>query len=227
MTITSHWLDEFDPPVPHVEGTRTLRRFTVEAFESFGVVTMIGIGACGRITFATLGVGLVLTAFTYVVGHPFGAHSNSMIAPAAGMSGRTPFGLHWVAQPAAGLCAAIATRRIVDSGHPAMHFLREGHREPRIGAELLFVFVLAYVVISGTGRRPSTLNMLWHFAVGATIGTVTVESAASFRDVYLLSQVIAGAFTGLAYLIFGSAAPMMRIELHVWGAKFAFGVAVA
>jgi hypothetical protein len=49
-------------------------------------------------------------------------------------------------------------------------------------------------------------NTVWHLAIGIAVVAGTVDFAALFGGVYLVSQVIAGAFTGIAFLTFGSAA---------------------
>jgi aquaporin Z len=74
------------------------------------------------------------------------------------------------------------------------------------GAELLFTFVLGYVVFSCAEPARRTPDTLWHLAIGVALVAATVDSAALFGSVLLVSQVIAGAFTGIAFLTVGSAA---------------------
>jgi len=74
------------------------------------------------------------------------------------------------------------------------------------GAELLFALVLAYVVFSCIESPRDAPNTVWHLAIGIAVVAGTVDFAALFGGVYLVSQVIAGAFTGIAFLTFGSAA---------------------
>jgi hypothetical protein len=47
---------------------------------------------------------------------------------------------------------------------------------------------------------------VWHLAISVALVAGTVDFAALFGAVFLVSQVIAGAFTGIAFLTFGSAA---------------------
>jgi hypothetical protein len=60
--------------------------------------------------------------------------------------------------------------------------------------------------------------------VGGTIGIAvvagTVDFAVLFGGEYLVTQVIAGAFTGIAFLTLWSGRPMMCVEVHILGAKF-------
>jgi len=73
-------------------------------------------------------------------------------------------------------------------------------------AELLFTFVLGYVVFSCIESPRDAPNTLWHFAICVAVVAGTVDFAALFGGVFLVSQVIAGAFTAIAFLIFGAAA---------------------
>ncbi len=76
----------------------------------------------------------------------------------------------------------------------------------RSAAELLFTFVLGYVVFSCVAPPRDAPNTLWHLAICVAVVAGTVDFAAMFGGVFLVSQVIAGAFTGIAFLVFGSAA---------------------
>ena len=73
-------------------------------------------------------------------------------------------------------------------------------------AELLFTFVLGYVVFSCVEPAKDAPKTVWDLAVGVGLVAGTVDFAALFGAVFLVSQVIAGAFTGIAFLTFGSAA---------------------
>jgi aquaporin Z len=210
MTAAPHWLDE--PYTPSVaEKSRTLNRYVVEALGTFGLVLTVGVGLHSGTPFA-LGIGAVLMAVIYAGGHRIGAHFNPAITLAAAMWGRIPFGeagAYWLAQLAAGLCAAITTRLVVGSGQSeaVMEMMLSGRALlAALGAELLFVFVLAYVVFSCIESPRDAPNTLWRFAIGIAVVAGTVDFAALFGSVSLVSQMIAGAFTGIAFLTFGSAA---------------------
>jgi len=170
------------------------------------------VGLCSRTPMAALGIGVVLMALIYSGGLGTGAHFNPAITLAAALWGRMPFGeaaAFWLAQLAAGLCAAIATRLIVGSGQSeaVMEMMLSGRvLVAAFTAELLFAFVLAYVVYSCVEPRRDAPNSVWHLAVGIAVVAGTVDFAALFGGEYLVSQVIAGAFTGIAFLTFGSAA---------------------
>jgi aquaporin Z len=212
MTIAPHWLDELYTPSALVEKPRTLDKYAVEALGTFGLVLTVGVGLCSRSPYAALGIGAVLMALIYAGGHRIGAHFNPAITLAAAIWGRIPFGeaaAYWLAQLAAGLCAAIATRLVVGSGQSeaVMEMMLSGRAlVAAFGAELLFAFVLAYVVFSCVEPARDAPNTVWHSAIGIAVVAGTVDFAALFGGVYLVSQLIAGAFTGIAFLTFGSAA---------------------
>ena len=211
MTIAPHWLDELSTPSALVERPRTLDKYAMEAIGTFGLVLTVGVGLCSRTPLAALGIGVVLMALIYAGGLGTGAHFNPAITLAAAVWGRMPFGeaaAFWLAQLAAGLCAAIATRLVVGSGQSeaVMEMMLSGRvLLAAFAAELLFAFVLAYVVFSCVEPRRNTPNSAWHLAIGIAVVAGAVDFAALFGGVYLVSQVIAGAFTGIAFLTFGSA----------------------
>jgi aquaporin Z len=203
MTTAPYWLDELSVSSAVVAKPRMLDTYALEALGTFGLVLTVGVA---------LGIGAVLMALIYAGGHRIGAHFNPAITLAAAVWGRIPFGeaaAHWLAQLAAGLCAAIATRLVVGTGQSET--VTEMMLSGRIlvaasGAELLFAFVLAYVVFSCSESPRDAPNRLRHLAIGVAVVAGTVDFAALFGGVYLVSQVIAGAFTGIAFLTFGSAA---------------------
>ena len=212
MTTAPHWMVEPYPPVALLEKPRTLDKYVIEALGTFGLVLTVGVGLCSGTPFAALGIGAVLMALIYAGGHRTGAHFNPAITLAAAMWGRIPFreaAAYWLAQLAAGLCAAIAWRPIVGSGQSeaVTEMMLSGRvLVAAFGAELLFTFVLGYVVFSCVAPPRDAPNTLWHLAICVAVVAGTVDFAALFGGVFLVSQVIAGAFTGIAFLIFGSAA---------------------
>jgi aquaporin Z len=211
MTTAPHWLDEAYPPSLLVEEPRMLDKYAIEALGLFGLLLTVGVGLCSRTPFAALGIGAVVMALIYAGGHRIGAHFNPAITLAAAMWGRIPFreaAAYWLVQLAAGLCAAIATRLVVGSGQSeAVLEVMLGGRVlvAAFGAELLFAFVLAYVVFSCVESPRDGPNTVWHLAIGIAVVAGTVDFAALFGAVFLVSQIFAGAFTGIAFLAFGSA----------------------
>ena len=212
MTTAPHWLDEYSPPSALADKPRTIDKYTVEALGTFGLVLTVGVGLCSGSPIAAFGIGVVLMALIYAGGLRSGAHFNPAITLAAAMWGRISYSEaagYWLAQLAAGLCAAITTRLVVGSGQSeaVMEMMLSGRAlVAAFGAELLFAFVLAYVVFSCVEPARDAPDTVWHSAIGIAVVAGTVDFAALFGGVYLVSQVIAGAFTGIAFLTFGSAA---------------------
>jgi len=208
MTV---WLDELYAPSALVETSRMLDKYVVEAVGTFALVATVGVGLCSGTPFAALGIGAILMALVYAGGYRIGAHFNPAITLAATLWGRVPLRdavAYWLAQLVGGLCAAIATRLAVGAGQSAatMELMLSGRAlVAAFAAELLFSFVLAYVVFSCIEPRRHTPNSLWHLAVGIAVVAGTVDYAALFGGVYVVSQLIAGAFTAIAFLTFGSA----------------------
>jgi aquaporin Z len=204
-------LDELYAPSALLETSRMLDKYVVEAVGTFALVATVGVGLCSGSPFAALGVGAILMALVYAGGYRVGAHFNPAITLAATLWGRIPLrdaAAYWLAQLIGGLCAAIATRLIVGAGQSAavMELMLSGRAlVAAFAAELLFAFVLAYVVFSCIESRRYAPNSLWHLAVGIAVVAGTVDFTALFGGVYVVSQLIAGSFTAIAFLTFGSA----------------------
>ena len=210
MTTAPDWMVEPYPPVVLLETPRTLHKYAIEALGTFSLVLTVGVGLCSGTPFAALGIGAVLMALIYAGGHRTGAHFNPAITLAAAMWGRIPFreaAAYWLVQLAAALCAAIAWQPIVGQSESVTEMMLSGRALVGVfGAELLFTFVLGYVVFSCVAPLRDAPNTLWHLAICVAVVAGTVDFAAMFGGVFLVSQVIAGAFTGIAFLVFGSAA---------------------
>ena len=211
MTTAPHWLAEPYTPTALVVNPRSLAKYGIEALGTFGLVLTVGVGLCGGSPYGAVGIGAVLMALIYAGGHRAGAHFNPAVTLAAAMWGRMPFreaAAYWLAQFAGGLCAAIVLRLIVGSGQSeaVTEMMLSGRvLVAAFGAELLFTFVLGYVVFSCLESPRDEPNTVWHMAIGVALVAGTVDIAALFGDVFLVSQLIAGAFTGIAFLTFGSA----------------------
>jgi aquaporin Z len=212
MTTAPERTVEPYPPVVLLETPRTLDKYVIEALGTFSLVLTVGVALCTGTPFAALAIGAVLMALIYAGGHRTRPHFNPAITLAAAMWGRIPFreaAVYWLVQLAAALCAAIAWRLIVGSGQSesVTEMMLSGRAlVGAFGAELLLTFVLAYVVFSSVAPPRDAPNTLWHLAICVAVVAGTMDFAALFGGVFVVSQVIAGAFTGIAFLVFGSAA---------------------
>ncbi|MFG1934999.1 aquaporin [Mycobacterium sp. NPDC048908] len=212
MTIAPHWLDELHTSSALAENLRTLERYLVEAVGTFGLVLTVGVALCSRPSVATLGIGTSLMVLIYAGGYRVGAHLNPAITLAAALWGRIPLGAaagFWITQLAAGAFAAIASKLVVGADQSqAVTEMMLGGRVLMLafGAELLLSLVLAYVLFSCVEPRHLAPNSVWHLTIGVAVIGGSVDFAALFGGVNLVSQVIAGAFTAIAFLVGGSAA---------------------
>jgi aquaporin Z len=212
MTVAPHRLDESYPAGVLVENRRTLDRCLVEAVGTFGLVLTVGVAMCSRTPFAATAVGAVLMLLIYAGGYRVGAHLNPAVTLAAALWGRIPLSeaaASWLAQLAAGACAAMVTRLTVGALQAeGVTDMMLGGRPlvAAYGATLMFAFVLAYVKFSCAEPRRNAPNSVWHLVIAIGVLASTVDFAALFGGVYLISQVIASAFTAIAFVTFGSAA---------------------
>jgi len=212
MTAEPWELDPFDV-IEHLalaELSRAGRKYAIEAIGTFFLVSTIGAALCTANPFAALGIGAVLIAMVYVGGRRAGVHCNPAITLAALLWHRIPMRDavgYWCAQLVAGLWAAIVWRVLVAPARmeAAIMMMLSGRTlVAALAAELSFTFILSCVVFScmnGNGYPPNRL-MDWAIGVGVVAGGV--DLAALFGGVYLVSQVIAGALAGIAFLTFGS-----------------------
>ena len=193
------------------EIARAGRTYTIEALATFCLLSTVGIALHTANPFAALGIGAVLIAMVCAGGQRAGVHCNPAITLAALLRHWIPMRDavgYWCAQLLAALWAAIAWRVVVGpAGLEAANVMMLSPRTlvAALAAELAFTFVLSYVVlsfVSGTGHTP---NKLADFAIGIAVLVGCVDLAALFGVECLVSQVIAGALAGIAFLGFGSA----------------------
>src|SRR5215467_7536963 len=186
MTVAPHRLDECYPASALVENQRTLDRYLVEAVGTFGLVLTVGVAMCSRAPFAAVAVGAVLMLLIYAGGWRVGAHFNPAVTLAAALWGRIPFSeaaASWLAQLAAGVCAAIATRLTVGplQAEGVTDMMLGGRAlVAAYGATLMFAFILAYVVFSCVEPRRNAPNSVWHLVIAIAVLASMVDFAALF-----------------------------------------------
>jgi aquaporin Z len=193
------------------ENSRVTGRYVIEALGTFLLLSTVGIALSTANPLAALGIGAVLMAMIYAGGHRVSGHYNPAVTMAALVRGRillNEAAAYWCAQIAAGLGAAMVLRVIAGPGqieNPTAMMLGGRTLVAALAAELLFTFVLSYVVISCVSRDSVSSNTLSELAIGVAVVAGTVDIGALCGDVYLVSQVVAGAFAGIAFLTFGVA----------------------
>jgi aquaporin Z len=206
-------------------------RAAIEAIGTFILVTTAGVAVFSACPLAAVGVGVVLIVMIYAAGQLAGGHFNAAVTLAVLL--RRRIGLrcatvNWLSQIGGGLLGAVAVREIVD---PARIVNREGIMLTDTTmvavflAELIFAFVLTYAVLGfATGDLPvPTSAHDLAVGVGTLVGAVGVaalsagafHAANALRDlatglftwstlwVYLVGQIVAGFFAGIAFMTFG------------------------
>jgi aquaporin Z len=187
-------------------------KYLIETLGTFGLLSTVGLAIGTANPFAAVGIGAVLVGLIYTGFQAAGGHFNPAITAAALWWGRITVRqavAYWCAQFVAGVCAAVAVSVVVGAGQPsaAMAMMLSGRAlMAAMAAQLLFTFVLGYVVFSCASPRRRAPNMLSDCAIGVAVLASVVDGSTLFGDAFLVSQVIAGAFTGIAFLAFGSAA---------------------
>lgn len=193
------------------EDLREIGKYAVELVGTFCLLLTVSVAVCVADPVVVVAVGVVLMAMIYMGGRRVGTHFNPAITLAAllwgGMALREAT-RYWCAQFVAGLCAAVALRVLLSPAQlsNATAMMLSGRTlVAALAAEVLFTFVVSYVVFSCAGRPGGEPNTLSDFAVGVAVVAGAVDVTAMAGDVYLVSQVVAGALAAIVYLTFGSA----------------------
>ena len=212
MTAARSLLFDARETLPIAETSHASGKYAIEALGTFGLQLTVGVAVCSGNPVAAVGIGIIVMTVIYAGGYRAGAHFNPAITLAALVWGRVTLPQatrYWCAQLIAGLGAAL-TWRIADAEGQAETGIAMmlGGRTllAALAAQLLFTLAVAYVVFSCTGFGEQSSNALSGLAIGVAVLAGGVDLAAVFGGVYLVSQVIAGAFAGIAFLTFGSAA---------------------
>ncbi|WP_099020470.1 MIP/aquaporin family protein [Mycolicibacterium palauense] len=202
----------------------TVGRYIVEAIGTLFLVFTVGASVRSGSMLAPLAIGAVLMAMIYAGGHISGAHYNPAVTVAALVRGRIDTRQaigYWIAQFVGGLIGAGAVLAVVPAGQTAATGLSGHALMAAFVAELLFTFVLCYVVLNVATSKDHPDNSFYGLAIGFTVaaGAVAVGgvSGAAFNPavmlggaamglftlpmlpVYFTAQIIAGVAAGLAF----------------------------
>jgi aquaporin Z len=215
--MTAEPLEFFVEPFDVIEPTaldelaRTAHKYAIEMIGTFCLLLTVGVALCTANPFAALGIGAGLIAMVYLGVRGADVHCNPAITLAALLWQRIPMrdaAGYWCAQLAAGVCAAMVCRVFVGPAQletATMTMLSGRTLVAALAAELSFTFILSCVVFRCLSSDGFPSNKLVHLAIGIAVVAGAVDLAALFGGVYLVSQVIAGALAGIAFLGFGSA----------------------
>jgi aquaporin Z len=210
---------------PHPGLGAMSRKLGVEAVGTFFLALTVVTAMLSGVPYTPLAAGAMLMVMVYAGGHISGGHYNPAVTMAVLLRGRIPIAdaiAYWIAQLAAGAVAAVVARAVVDHEKPSTLSL-SGHTLVAAGlVELLYTFVLGYVVLNVATSRDQLGNGFFGLAIGFTVvaGAFAVGgiSGGSFNPavtlaaaiggpfawstiwVYFVVQFVAGALAGLAFL---------------------------
>lgn len=196
-------------------------KYATEAIGTFVLMFTVGATVLSGSALAPVAIGAALMAMIYAGGHISGAHYNPAVTMAVLVRGRigvTEALGYMAAQVIGGLVAAAAVRLVVSPApaSPTGHAMTAA-----ILAELVFTFVLGFVVLNVATSKDHPDNSFYGLAIGftvaagavavgpisgavfnpavgiaaATLGMLTVTTAV----VFVIVQLVAGAAAGLAF----------------------------
>lgn len=150
-----------------------LAKLLTEAIGTFFLVLTIGLTVVtDHPELAPLAIGSVLMVLVYAGGHISGAHYNPAVTLALWMRGATPareVAPYMAAQVGGALLAALAVLGVI--GRPLL--VAPGSADVGLGAfflmELLFTFVLVWVILNVATARATAGNSYFGLAIGFTV----------------------------------------------------------
>jgi len=206
-------------------------RAATEAIGTFALVAAAGTAVLSPSPLPALGIAVVLMVLIYAVGHFIGGHFNAAVTLAVLMRRRIGLRaavLRWLAQICGGVLAAVMVRELADPTRVIDEAELTVSDPMMVGvfvAELAFAFVITYSVLgfatSSQPRAGSACDIA--VGIGALIGAVglaalstgALHAATTLHDltagllawptiwVYLVGQIVAGFFAGIAFMTFG------------------------
>ena len=148
-----------------------MRKYIAEFIGTFFLVLTVGTtcipGTPGVI--APLAIGASLMVMIYAGGHISGAHFNPAVTLAVFTRGRLEVKdviPYWIAQVAAGICAALVAMFLVGKSGTPMDIKSI---PAAFLAEFLFTFALAYVVVNSATAKANAGNSFYGLAIGFTV----------------------------------------------------------
>lgn len=150
-------------------------KYIVEAIGTFILVFTVGTAVASRSSLAPLAIGASLMVMVYAGGHVSGGHYNPAVTLAVLLRRRIGWrdaAMYWLVQLTAGVLAALAVRLLID---PALETTTaplslSGHTlSAAFTVELLFTFVLCYVVLNVATSSRQANNSFYGLAIGFTV----------------------------------------------------------
>ncbi len=147
-----------------------MRNLVMEFVGTFFLVLAVGLSG------NPLAIGLTLAVMIYVGGHVSGAHYNPAVSLAVWARGRmTPAEMvqYWVAQVLGALAAAATVQFVAGTIFGPAPGEGVGFAQA-LGAEVLFTFVLASVVLNTATTKALKGNYIYGFAIGLTVTAAAI-----------------------------------------------------
>lgn len=184
-------------------------KYVTEAVGTFVLVFTVGASSLGGSLLAPVAIGAALMAMIYAGGHISGAHYNPAVTLAVLVRGRITAreALGYVAsQIVGGIVAAATVTGVMPTG-PAHPLALSGHAMVVAAvAELVFTFVLCFVVLNVATSKDHPHNSFYGLAIGFTVaaGAVAVGalSGGVFNPAVGIAGLCLGMFTGPVVFIY-------------------------
>jgi aquaporin Z len=153
-----------------VSGGMHVNKYAAEFIGTFFLVLTVGCTgiAAGPGVIAPLAIGSVLMVMIYAGGHVSGAHYNPAVTAAVFLRGRCPaadVGPYLIAQVAAAAAAAAVVLLLKTTEATSL----DAEVAAAFGAEFLFTFALAYVVLNVATAKRTSGNSYFGLAIGFTV----------------------------------------------------------
>jgi aquaporin Z len=148
-----------------------MRKYIAEFIGTYFLVLTVGCtvlpGAEGVI--APLAIGAALMVMVYATGHVSGGHLNPAVTLAVFLRGRCPakdVAPYWIAQALAAVAAAFVAGALTGARGSPMPI---SNVPAALGAEFLFTFALATVVLNAATAKGTSGNSFYGLAIGMTV----------------------------------------------------------
>lgn len=187
--------------------TGTVRNAVAELLATFLFVFAIIAAVNNAGDFAPLAIGFTLMVLVYATGHISGGHLNPAVSLGAWIRGALSAGdfvAYVVAQLVGGALGALLSMAVIDRPAEALEIKNVG---AAFLVELIFTFILVYVVLNTATSKDHPDNSFYGLAIGSTVvvGAFTVGaiSGGGFNPAVALGLAIGGEFAwGSLWLYF-------------------------